>query len=211
MLSDNILFNMYLLFATLFIYILPLFIFKKQDYFSIIYEIMPITIDHQLREQITHEASVFPITYFHNELATLLNWEGPLHWHPEFEIATAVSGILDFQVGQKHLTWEAGDCIFINGNILHGIRQVSGDVPDPMLNIVFSDIIFALGTSVIYQKYIRPIAGSDALPFIMFRHGNSWHDEVNRLAEDIYWQLLPAEKVSKAGGCCCRAADTGIL
>lgn len=97
MLSDNILFNMYLLFATLFIYILPLFIFKKQDYFSIIYEIMPITIDYQLREQITHEASVFPITYFHNELATLLNWEGPLHWHPEFEIATAVSGILTFK------------------------------------------------------------------------------------------------------------------
>ena len=97
-----------------------------------------------------------------------------------------MSGILDFQVGQKHLTLEAGDCIFINGNILHGIRQVSGDVPDPMLNIVFSDIIFALGTSVIYQKYIRPIAGSDALPFIMFRHGNSWHDEVNRLAADIF-------------------------
>ena len=150
---------------------------------------MPITIDHQLREQITHDTSVFPITYFHDELATLPNWVGPLHWHPEFEIATAVSGILDFQVGQKHLTLEAGDSIFINGNILHGVRQVSGDVPDPMPNIVFSDIIFAPGTSVIYQKYIRPIAGSDALPFIIFRHGNSWHDEVNRLAEDIYCQL----------------------
>lgn len=150
---------------------------------------MPITIDHRLREQITHDASVFPITYFHDELATLPNRAGPLHWHPEFEIATAVSGILDFQVGQKHLTLEAGDSIFINGNILHGIRQVYGDVPDPMPNIVFSDIIFAPVTSVIYQKYIRPIAGSDAIPFIIFRHGNSWHDEVNRLAEDIYCQL----------------------
>ncbi len=150
---------------------------------------MPIPIDRQLREQIIHDASVFPITYFHDELAALPNWAGPLHWHPEFEIATAVSGILDFQVGQKHLTLEAGDSIFINGNILHGIRQASGDVPDPMPNIVFSDIIFAPGTSVIYQKYIRPIAGSDTLPFIMFRRGNSWHDEVNRLAEDIYCQL----------------------
>lgn len=150
---------------------------------------MPIILDHQLREQITHDASVFPITYFHDELATLPNWAGPLHWHPDFEIATAVSGILDFQVGQKHLTLEAGDSIFVNGNILHGIRQVYGDVPDPMPNIVFSDSIFAPVTSVIYQKYIRPIAGCAALPFILFRHGHSWHDEVNRLAEDIYYQL----------------------
>ncbi len=150
---------------------------------------MPITIDHQLREQITHDASVFPITYFHDELATLPDWAGPLHWHPEFEIATAKSGILDFQVGQKHLTLEAGDSIFINSNILHGIRQVSDDVPDPMPNIVFSDIIFAPGTSVIYRKYIRPIVCTEALPFIIFRHGNGWHDEVNLLAEDIYLQL----------------------
>lgn len=150
---------------------------------------MPILIDYQLREQITHGASVFPITYFHDELAALPNWEGPLHWHPEFEIATAVNGILDFQVGQKHVTLEAGDSIFINRNILHGIRQISGEVPDPMPNIVFSDTIFAPGTSVIYQKYIRPITGSGVLPFIVFRHGNRWHDEVNCLVKDIYCQL----------------------
>ena len=150
---------------------------------------MPIPIDHQLREQITHDAAVFPITYFHDELATLPNWAGPLHWHHEFEIATAASGILDFQVGQKHLTLEAGDSIFINGNVLHGIRQRSGDVPDPMPNIVFSDAVIASGTSAIYQKYIRPISCSDTLPFIVFKHGNGWHDEVNRLAEDIYCQL----------------------
>ena len=150
---------------------------------------MSIPIDHQLQEQITHSASVFPITYFHDELATLPNWTGPLHWHHEFEIATATSGILDFQVGQKHLTLEVGDSIFINGNILHGIRQLSGHVPDPMPNIVFSDVVIASGTSAIYQKYIRPISCSDALPFIVFRHGNSWHNEVNHLVEDIYCQL----------------------
>ena len=150
---------------------------------------MPITIDRQLQEQITYDASVFPVIYFHDELATLPNWAGPLHWHHEFEIATAMSSILDFQVGQKHLTLEAGDSIFVNRNILHGIRQLSGDVPDPMPNILFSDVVIASGTSEIYRKYIRPIACSDALPFIVFRHGNGWHNEVNRLVEDIYCQL----------------------
>ena len=150
---------------------------------------MPITIDHQLREQINHDTSIFPITYFHDELAALPNWAGPLHWHPEFEIATAASGVLDFQVGQMHLTLEAGDSIFVNSNIFHGIRQISGDVPDPMPNIVFSDAVITSGSSAIYQKYIRPIAVSETLPFVVFRHGNGWHNVVNRLVGDIYCQL----------------------
>ena len=84
---------------------------------------MLISIDHQLREQITHDASVFPITYFHDELAALPNRAGPLHWHHEFEIATAVSSILDFQVGQKHLTLEAGDSRKIILNIHYTERD----------------------------------------------------------------------------------------
>ena len=150
---------------------------------------MPITIDHQLREQMSHDATVFPITYFDGEIAMLSNWTGPLHWHPEFEIAMAESNILDFQVGQKHLTLEPGDSVFVNSNILHGIRQLSGDMPDPMPNIVFSGGVVAPETSVIYQKYIRPIADCDSLPFVVFRQGNDWHDEVNYLVKDTYHQL----------------------
>ena len=45
---------------------------------------MSITIDHQLREQMLHDAIAFPITYFDDEFAMLPNWEGSLHWYPEF-------------------------------------------------------------------------------------------------------------------------------
>ncbi|MFR0666461.1 MAG: hypothetical protein ACLSIF_07010 [Faecalimonas umbilicata] len=54
---------------------------------------MAIILDYQLREQIPHDVEKFPITYFCDELAALPNWAGPLHWHPDFEIATAVSGV----------------------------------------------------------------------------------------------------------------------
>lgn len=67
-------------------------------------EIMSINTDHQLREQMSHDNAVFPITFFHDELASLPNYEGLLHWHPEFEIATAQSATLDFQIGQEHIT-----------------------------------------------------------------------------------------------------------
>lgn len=147
---------------------------------------MPIILDHQLREQITHDTAIFPITYFCDELASLPNWAGPLHWHPDFEIATAVSGVLDFQVGRQHIILNAGDSIFVNGNILHGIKQLSGGIPDPMPNIVFSGAVIAPETGAIYQKYIQPISRCDTLPFIVFNQKNGWHDEVNRLVKNVY-------------------------
>ena len=79
---------------------------------------MPKILDHQLREYIPHNATEFPITYFHDELITQPDWAGPLHWHPDFEIATAECGVLDYQVGRQHIILEAGDSIFVNGNII---------------------------------------------------------------------------------------------
>ena len=150
---------------------------------------MAIILDHQLREHIPHNAVEFPITYFHDELVTLPDWAGPLHWHPDFEIATAECGVLDYQVGGHHIILEAGDSIFVNKNILHGIKQLSGDVPDPMPNIVFSGALIASETSTIYQKYIQPIAQCDSMPFVVFRHSDSYHSEINCLIKDIYKQM----------------------
>lgn len=150
---------------------------------------MPIILDHQLREHIPHNAIEFPITYYHDELVTLPDWAGPLHWHPDFEIATAEFGVLDYKVGEQHIILEAGDSIFINGNMLHGIKQLSGDVPDPMPNIVFSGTLLAPETSAIYQKHILPIVQCDSLPFVVFRHSDPSHSEINCLIKEIYKQM----------------------
>lgn len=150
---------------------------------------MPILLDHQLREQISYKVAEFPICYYHDELVELPNWAGPLHWHPDFEIATAECGVLDCQVGKQHIILEAGDSIFINGNMLHGIKQLSGDVPDPMPNIVFHGTLIAPETSIIYQKYIRPIAQCDLLPFIVFRQNDLSHGEINCIIKNIYKQM----------------------
>ncbi len=150
---------------------------------------MPIVLDHQLREYIPHNAVNFPITYFHDELAALPNWTGPMHWHPDFEIATAECTALDYQVGEHHIILEAGDSIFVNGNMLHGVKQLSNDVPDSMPNIVFSGTLVAPETSAIYQKYIQPLVQCELLPFIVFRGGDGFHREVNALIRDIYKQM----------------------
>lgn len=59
---------------------------------------MPIILDYQLKEYIPHNSIAFPITYFHDELVTLPDWTGHLHWHPDFKIVTAECGVLDYQV-----------------------------------------------------------------------------------------------------------------
>lgn len=150
---------------------------------------MPIILDHQLREQLPHTATEFPISYYHDELAALPHWAGPLHWHPDFEIATAETGVLDYQVGQQHILLEPGDSIFVNGNMLHGVRQLSGQSPDPMPNIVFSGSLVAPESSVLSQKYIQPIAQCDCLPFVVFRRSDASVSEIRRLIRDTY-QLL---------------------
>ena len=147
---------------------------------------MSIILDHQLREKIAHDASAFPISYFQDELALLPNQAGPLHWHPEFEIATAASGVLEYQVGQERITLQPGDSILVGGNMLHSIRQLSGDTPDPMPNIVFFGSLIAPETSTIYTQYIQPIIDDHALPYVVFRHDQSEHAPVNGLIRDIY-------------------------
>ena len=112
-----------------------------------------------------------------------------MHWHPYFEITTAQSGVLDFQVGQAHTILEPGDSIFVNQNMLHGIRQLSGLEPDPLPNIVFSGTVVAPETSTIYQKYIRPILACNSLPFVVFRHDNDLWDEVRQWIRTTYFAM----------------------
>lgn len=147
---------------------------------------MPIILDHQLREQIAQDAGGFPVRYFSGELASYPNREGPLHWHPGFEIAAAVSAPLELQIGQQHITLNAGNSIFINGNVLHGARQLSGDAPDPMPNIVFSGAVIAPEASAIHQKYIQPLFCCAKLPFILFDQKSGWHAEVKRAVREAY-------------------------
>ena len=82
--------------------------------------------------------------------------------------------------------WNRGDSIFVNQNMLHGIRQVSGAAPDPLPIIVFSGTVIAPENSAIYQNYIQPILACSSLPFVVFRQGNDLWNEVHRQIRAIY-------------------------
>lgn len=150
---------------------------------------MPLLLDHQLQEQIPHDIVAFPIAFYCDELAALPNRVGPMHWHPYFEIATVERGILDYQVGQTHTILEPGDSIFVNQNMLHGIRQLSGKAPERLPNIIFSGTVIAPENSAIYQKYIQPILACNSLPFVVFRHDSGLWKEVRQQIYDTYYSM----------------------
>lgn len=150
---------------------------------------MAVQIDRQMRERIDHRESCFPISFFENELSELPGRQGPLHWHPDFEIARAECGVLDYQVGKEHIRLEAGDSLLVNRNLLHSVRQVAGDRPDPLPVMVFSGSLIAPETSAIYQKYIAPIGDCDGLPFVVFRRRESWCEEIRRLVDRLFFNL----------------------
>lgn len=154
---------------------------------------MPVIVDQHMREQIPHAGDLFPISFFEHELSELPRREGPLHWHPDFEIARAETGVLDYQVGQKHILLHAGDSLLVNRNLLHSVRQVGGGPPDPMPVMVFSGTLVAPETSAIYQKYIAPLADCDALPFVVFRRQEDWCREIRGLVDDLFRSLKRRE------------------
>lgn len=146
-----------------------------------------------MREKISYEENLFPVSFFEQELSQLPNREGPLHWHPDFEIAKAETGVLDYQVGQRHVLLQAGDSLFVNRNLLHRVRQVAGDLPDPMPVMVFSGTLVAPETSAIYQKYIAPVADCRTLPFVVFRQKEAWCCEIRELVDAVFLKLKQRE------------------
>lgn len=147
---------------------------------------MSVLVDQHLREQIQHDAEAFPISFFENELKDLPDLAGPLHWHPDFELAQAQCGTLEYRVGQHRIRLEPGDCLFINSNLLHGIRQVAGNEPDSLPIIVFSGTLIAPQTSAIYRNYITPVANCASLPFVVFRREDPHGQEIGQLAEEVF-------------------------
>lgn len=147
---------------------------------------MPIVLDHQLREQIPRASLAFPVAFYCDELAALPDRAGPMHWHPYFEIATVQSGSVDYQVGQTHTVLQPGDSIFVNRNMLHGIRQLSGQMPDPLPILLFSGTVIAPEASPLYRKYIQPVQACGALPFVVFRQGTPLWRAVRRPLDAAY-------------------------
>ena len=136
------------------------------------------------KELVSHGSAAFPIACYMDDLSAS---SVPWHWHEELEFALVAEGVLSISVGGSNITVEKGSGIFINTEILHSMQN-GEDSPCLLHSIVFHGrLVGGSIDSIFWQKYLRPLLNSAALPFALLNQNIKWQKEALLLAERT-WQ-----------------------
>lgn len=146
-------------------------------------------LNQQLKETVPCGSDSFPIQYYVDNLSHWSNQTVPLHWHPQQEFFSVTTGIVDVQIGSKHVQLSEGQTIFINGNLLHSYKHVTEMSNCICPNILFSGTLIAPITSDIYNKYLLPILYYADLPYIVFTSDIEWHQQLLETLFHVYTLL----------------------
>lgn len=85
------------------------------------------------------------------------------HWHPCFEVAYLAEGEIECHSPNQVIRLQQGDAVFVNTGVLHSYRKTQ-NIPCKIYAHIFESS-FLPGTlsSHMYQKYVYPIAKSQAI------------------------------------------------
>jgi AraC-like DNA-binding protein len=117
--------------------------------------------EKSLREQFQYPDMAFPFCVWPDVYNLFLDRMVDAHWHYDFEYSYVVSGFLDYYINDTYLRLQPGDCVFVNSNMLHMIRQ-----PDDCDNAIVFTMAFPANlltpdiNSTLYMKYLQPIIGT---------------------------------------------------
>ena len=137
--------------------------------------------DENMMETIRHSTSAYPFRFYYDNLALFdfhcIEW----HWHVEFEFVYVEKGTAMFWVGEKQVTLETGQGLFVNSKILHRFYSKEGAV---IPKFVFIATFIAPQSSLIYKKYVEPIEHS-TLEGLIFLPEIPWQADVLHVMEKI--------------------------
>lgn len=145
--------------------------------------------DPQLQETVPCGSDSFPIQYYVDNLSQWCQQSVPLHWHPYLEFFSVESGVVEVQVGSERLTLVQGEAIFISGNLLHGYRQLTGTPICICPNIQFAAQLIAPVSSSIYNKYLLPLFYNPQIPYVVFKPGIEWQQQILATLVHLYTLL----------------------
>ncbi|MEE4563704.1 AraC family transcriptional regulator [Paenibacillus polymyxa] len=135
-------------------------------------------IDQTLYETVQHGHKNFPIQYYVDELYKFRNRRVPLHWHFEPQFYVSRGGVVRVQVGNHVIDLNPGCVIFINRNTLHSFEQIREDDLCECPNIIFSTELITSNTSILFQKYIKPIISNRNLPYFVLDPNLAWQKTI---------------------------------
>lgn len=149
-----------------------------------------LNVNREQRELNPHGTAAFPCA------AYLEMFEGdcedgvPWHWHEEIEVIYIEAGIMEVQLPGKSFHGKAGDCFFINSNILHAVMAKS-DLE--ICSMVFHpSLISGQEDSVFSQKYVKPLLSCGELPGCLIMGGAEGTADAIEACSDWRKQFISA-------------------
>ena len=171
----------------------------QRDFITVLTEKeVNIVTDETLREMKKHGTERFPFQYYQehfnwNRLETV-EW----HWHSELEFVEILQGAIECHIGEEIIELREGDTFFINSGVIHKYQapKVCREKQCMFSDILFLPEIIAPNSSLIYEKYIRPIV-LYGKPFLVMRQTQAWEESVQNLYHHIVNVCLAEEELTE--------------
>lgn len=171
----------------------------QRDFITVLTEKeVNIVTDGTLREMKQHGTERFPFQYYQehfnwNRLETV-EW----HWHSELEFVEILQGAIECHIGEEIIELREGDTFFINSGVIHKYQapKVCREKQCMFSDILFLPEIIAPNSSLIYEKYVRPIV-LYGKPFLVMRQTQAWEESVQNLYHHIVNVCLDEEDLTE--------------
>ena len=141
-------------------------------------QVTEILTDHTLMALDLQGAEDYPIRFYLDIMDQFdragIHW----HWHPAPEFNVVTKGTMEYFVENEHHTLTAGQGIVKNAHLLH-MAQPAAHTPDAeMFSVIMDPAFLAPAGSVIYQKYVAPLLGSQGLGSLVLSPEIPWQREM---------------------------------
>ncbi len=112
--------------------------------------------------------------------------DGPLHWHPLFEMHQILEGGSIFICGDDHITVRAGDMVLIPPNMLHAIQLPPGMYQHYDTLVFSGDMLGAGSCDRSSTNYVHPLAENHATVTAHLHPGLPFYEQLRHLVADIF-------------------------
>lgn len=126
-----------------------------------------LSLNKQFKELQPHGTLAFPCAgyaaHYTDRPEDVISW----HWHEELEFIYAAGGRMEVRTPSQTFSLEAGDCLLLNGNVLH--EMAASPVCD-LRSFVFSPLfITGQADSDFARKYVTPLMACPAFTGCLLR------------------------------------------
>lgn len=122
-------------------------------------------VDENFQEMKQHGSEQFPIAVYEDDFSQfeygLILW----HWHEQIQFTIVKDGRVNFLIGDKEITIEEGEGVFINRAVLHQMQPQIKNTGTVYSYILKNQLIESDVMSTVYTECVLPILKGD--DFIM--------------------------------------------